>query len=60
MNCHTINGARNPVERANAATKVYVDNMQYKTATGTIPDADNTSHTLFTFPDRKTTNGTII
>ena len=52
-NGNFIKGARTPVERADAATKVYVDRVHYKIATRTISGADHTNHTLVTFPSGK-------
>ena len=42
------------VDWYNAATKAYVDFVQYKTAAGIISGADHTNHMLFTFSDGKT------
>ena len=41
---------KNPADRLDAVNKAYADRIQYKTATGNIPNTVMTDHTLFTFP----------
>ena len=40
---------KNPVDRLDAVNKVYADRIQFKIATGNIPNTVMTDHTLFTF-----------
>ena len=50
MNGHSIKGVRHPVDRSDAATKIYVDCIQYKTATGIISGATHTTICSSHFP----------
>ena len=49
MNQHSIKNLKSPVNKFDAVNKSYVDRVKYKTATGTIPNAVLTDHTLFKF-----------
>ena len=56
MNQHSIKNVKSPVNNLDAVNKAYVDRIQYKSATGTIPNTVNTvgkDHTLFIFPATK-------
>ena len=44
---------KNPTDRLDVVNKAYADLITYKTATGNIPNAVMTDHTLFTFPPAK-------
>ena len=49
MDQHSIKNVKNPVVRFDAVNKAFADRIKYKTATGNIPNAVMTDHTLFTF-----------
>ena len=53
MDQHSIKNVKNPVDRLDAVNKAYADRIQYKTATGNIPNTVITDHILFTFPAAK-------
>ena len=60
MDYHSIKIVMSPVNKFDAVNKAYVDRIKYKTATGNIPNAVMTDHTLFTFPaERAFTSGKI-
>ena len=50
MNPHSIKNVKNPADRLDTVNKAYTDRIQYKIATGNIPNTVMTDHTLFTFP----------
>ena len=61
MSQHSIKNVKSPVNKLDAVNKAYIDRIEYKSATGTIPNSVRTDHTLFTFPATKDiTSGKII
>ena len=44
---------KNPVDRLDAVNKAYADRIQFKIATGNIPNTVMTDRILFTFPVAK-------
>ena len=53
MDLQLIKNVKSPINRFDAVKKAYVDRIKYKTATGIIPNAVATDHTLFPFPATK-------
>ena len=53
MDQHSIKNVMSPVIKLDAVNKAYADRIQYKTATGNIPNTVMTDHILFTFPTAK-------
>ena len=50
MDQHSIKNLMSPVNKFDAVNKAYADRIQYKTATGNIPNTLMIDHLLFTFP----------
>ena len=53
MYLHLIKNLKIPVHKLDAVSRAYVDRIEYKTATGNIPNTVMTDHTLFKFPAAK-------
>ena len=53
MDQHSIKNVENPIDRLDAVNKAYADRLNYKTASGNIPNTVMTDHILFTFPTGK-------
>ena len=50
MYLHLIRNVISPDNKLDAVNKAYVDRINYKTATGNIPNTVRRDHTLFTYP----------
>ena len=53
MDQHSIINLKNLTDGLDAVNKAYADRIQYKTASGNIPNTVLTDHVLFTFPTGK-------
>ena len=53
MDQHSIKNVKNWTDRLDVVNKAYAVRIEYKTATGNIPNTVMTDHTLLTFPLRK-------
>ena len=53
MDQHSIKNVMSSVNKFDAVNEAYADRIKYKTATGNIPNAVMTDHTLFAFRDAK-------
>ena len=53
MDLHLIRNVMNPVNKLDAVNKAYADRINYKTATGNIPNTVRTDYILFAFSAAK-------
>ena len=49
MDQYSIKNVKNPADGLDAVSKAYADRIEYKTATGNIPNTVMTDHVLYTY-----------